>query len=320
MARKTYSEEFRRQAVELYRSTPGASLRGIATDLGITRGTLATWVAALDPDPTTGTTGAARARCQRWDRPATAGLAAGRARRVACPGRGVGDREQPAGHQACRTPRSRWGPTPLTAKPIPSVAVARPAAASMRTRARRRSGPRQDRRRDRQVGSPAPPPARHRGSVSMSISPASDSSAMLPPGPGSVSRWWCHNAAVTGSGVMQGREMRPGKLKRLRDRVVVCCERRGACWIYGGPCRGRSHSMSMRGHRGLRPRRRGAAGWGHVVVVGCRPRSPAARSPPGLTALAGLERGVVVSARHAPARLERHSSAGAVLPPEEFKY
>jgi hypothetical protein len=119
---------------------------------------------------------------------------------------------------------------------------------------------------------------------------------------------------------MQGREMRPGKLKRLRDRVVVCCERRGACWIYGGPCRGRSHSMSMRGHRGLRPRRRGAAGCGHVVVVGCRPRSPAARSPPGLTALAGLERGVVVSARHAPARLERHSSAGAVLPPEEFKY
>src|SRR3954469_22189742 len=42
MARKTYSEEFRRQAVELYRSTPGATLRGIATDLGITRGTLAT--------------------------------------------------------------------------------------------------------------------------------------------------------------------------------------------------------------------------------------------------------------------------------------
>jgi transposase len=36
MARKTYSEEFRRQAVELYRSTPGATLRGIATDLGIT--------------------------------------------------------------------------------------------------------------------------------------------------------------------------------------------------------------------------------------------------------------------------------------------
>src|SRR3954453_23746763 len=59
MACKTYSEEFRRQAVELYRSTPGASLRGIATDLGITRGALAAWVAAADPDPTTGTAGAA---------------------------------------------------------------------------------------------------------------------------------------------------------------------------------------------------------------------------------------------------------------------
>jgi transposase len=52
MARKNYTEEFRRQAVELYRSTPGATLRGTATDLGITRGTLATWVAALDPDTT----------------------------------------------------------------------------------------------------------------------------------------------------------------------------------------------------------------------------------------------------------------------------
>ena len=35
------------------------AMRGIATDLGITRGTLSTWVAALDPDPTTGTTDAA---------------------------------------------------------------------------------------------------------------------------------------------------------------------------------------------------------------------------------------------------------------------
>ena len=59
MARKNYSEEFRRRAVELYRSTPGASLRGIATDLGITRGALAAWVAAPDPHPTTGTIGAA---------------------------------------------------------------------------------------------------------------------------------------------------------------------------------------------------------------------------------------------------------------------
>ena len=44
MARKSYSEEFRRQAVDLYESTPGATLRGIAADLGIVRGTLSEWV------------------------------------------------------------------------------------------------------------------------------------------------------------------------------------------------------------------------------------------------------------------------------------
>ena len=35
MARKNYSEEFRRQAVDVYESTPGATVRGIAEDLGI---------------------------------------------------------------------------------------------------------------------------------------------------------------------------------------------------------------------------------------------------------------------------------------------
>ena len=44
MARKNYSEEFRRQAVDLYESTPGSTLRGIAADLGIERATLARWV------------------------------------------------------------------------------------------------------------------------------------------------------------------------------------------------------------------------------------------------------------------------------------
>jgi transposase len=44
MARKKYSEEFRRQAVDLYESTPGATLKGIATDLGVARGTLKHWV------------------------------------------------------------------------------------------------------------------------------------------------------------------------------------------------------------------------------------------------------------------------------------
>ncbi|MFI7068133.1 IS3 family transposase [Kribbella sp. NPDC050124] len=44
MARKNYSEQFRRQAVDLYQSTPGATLRGIAADLGVERATLERWV------------------------------------------------------------------------------------------------------------------------------------------------------------------------------------------------------------------------------------------------------------------------------------
>lgn len=44
MARKNYSEEFRRQAVDLYETTPGATVRGIADDLGIVRGTLRHWL------------------------------------------------------------------------------------------------------------------------------------------------------------------------------------------------------------------------------------------------------------------------------------
>ena len=44
MARKNYSDEFRRQAVDLHESTPDATLRGIAADLGVSRGTLADWV------------------------------------------------------------------------------------------------------------------------------------------------------------------------------------------------------------------------------------------------------------------------------------
>ncbi|WP_100348347.1 IS3 family transposase [Luteimicrobium subarcticum] len=46
MARKNYSEEFRRQAVDLYESTPGATVRGIAGDLGVVRGTLRAWLEA----------------------------------------------------------------------------------------------------------------------------------------------------------------------------------------------------------------------------------------------------------------------------------
>lgn len=56
VARKHYTNEFRRQAVELYESTEGATLRGIAGDLGIARGTLAEWVGALGTGTTTATT------------------------------------------------------------------------------------------------------------------------------------------------------------------------------------------------------------------------------------------------------------------------
>jgi transposase len=53
MARKNYTDEFRRQAVDLYESTPGATLRGIADDLGISRGTLADWVKMFGTGSTT---------------------------------------------------------------------------------------------------------------------------------------------------------------------------------------------------------------------------------------------------------------------------
>ena len=44
MARKNYSDEFRRQAVDLYESTPGATVRDIDDDLGVERGTLRHWI------------------------------------------------------------------------------------------------------------------------------------------------------------------------------------------------------------------------------------------------------------------------------------
>lgn len=44
MARKNYTDEFRRQAVDLYESTAGATVRGIAADLGVERSTLRHWL------------------------------------------------------------------------------------------------------------------------------------------------------------------------------------------------------------------------------------------------------------------------------------
>ena len=57
MARKHYSDEFRRQAVDLYESTPAATVRGIAEDLGIERGTLRHWLALFGTDKKTAADG-----------------------------------------------------------------------------------------------------------------------------------------------------------------------------------------------------------------------------------------------------------------------
>lgn len=47
MARMNYTDEFRQRAVDLYESTAGATLKGIAADLGVSRGALKEWVAKL---------------------------------------------------------------------------------------------------------------------------------------------------------------------------------------------------------------------------------------------------------------------------------
>lgn len=61
MARKNYSDEFRRRAVDLFESTPGATISAIADDLGISRGALKTWVDRYGTGATTpaGSTAAA---------------------------------------------------------------------------------------------------------------------------------------------------------------------------------------------------------------------------------------------------------------------
>lgn len=65
MASKNYSKEFRCQAVDLYESTPGATLKGIAADLGVARGTLAGWVDKLGRSSKTGAGSLSSARNPR---------------------------------------------------------------------------------------------------------------------------------------------------------------------------------------------------------------------------------------------------------------
>lgn len=47
MPRKTYTERFKRDAVSLYESTPGATINAIASDLGVNRNSLRTWLDAF---------------------------------------------------------------------------------------------------------------------------------------------------------------------------------------------------------------------------------------------------------------------------------
>jgi transposase len=70
MVRKSYTDEFRRQAVDLYESTPGATLRGIADDLGISRGTLADWVKTFGTGSTTAPISSPRSPAGRPETPA----------------------------------------------------------------------------------------------------------------------------------------------------------------------------------------------------------------------------------------------------------
>ncbi|MDR7329881.1 transposase [Corynebacterium guangdongense] len=47
MPRKTYTEQFKRDVVSLYESTPGATINAIASDLGVNRNSLRTWLDAF---------------------------------------------------------------------------------------------------------------------------------------------------------------------------------------------------------------------------------------------------------------------------------
>ena len=56
MPRNTYTEQFKRDAVALYESSPGASMKSVAVELGINRNTLKTWVGRFSSNPRAGST------------------------------------------------------------------------------------------------------------------------------------------------------------------------------------------------------------------------------------------------------------------------
>lgn len=76
MAGKHYSDQFRRQAVDLYESTPAATLRGIAADLGVERATVMRWVRELGSGTKTGADGGRVDRSAQGKAPATTNQAA----------------------------------------------------------------------------------------------------------------------------------------------------------------------------------------------------------------------------------------------------
>lgn len=79
MARKNYSDEFRRQAVDLYESTAGATVRGIADDLGIERGTLRHWLELYGTGKKTAADGSLTSSPLRASQQSTTAIAAHRA-------------------------------------------------------------------------------------------------------------------------------------------------------------------------------------------------------------------------------------------------
>jgi len=68
MASKNFSDEFRRQAVELYESTAGATVKGIAADLGVERATLRLWLDKLGTGTRTDPDGSRSPRASRAPR------------------------------------------------------------------------------------------------------------------------------------------------------------------------------------------------------------------------------------------------------------
>lgn len=107
MARKNYSDEFRRQAVKLYESTPGATVRGIAEDLGIGRSTLRTWLDQFGTGRKTAADGTAT----------RSPLTPRSARRPRAGGRPVGGRECGAAGRS----RPSWSPSGRSCARRPSI-------------------------------------------------------------------------------------------------------------------------------------------------------------------------------------------------------